>query len=206
MKKESTATRLKQIMQERQLRQVDILEKCKPFCKKFNIKLGRNDLSQYVNGKVEPGQDKLTILGMALNVSEAWLMGFDVPMERESSERQWDRDAKQFEDHINAFYYQMRSLGWTYEWLENENLYRFSNGTAFFKISAEKYFNFVESFQKFCKELLEKFYDEYHEQTKILLFAKNDFGFVNAAHIDENSTLEERQADDQIMMDDSEWE
>ncbi|MDE7298604.1 MAG: hypothetical protein K2N94_07215 [Lachnospiraceae bacterium] len=206
MKKESTATRLKQIMQERQLRQVDILEKCKPFCKKFNIKLGRNDLSQYVNGKVEPGQDKLTILGMALNVSEAWLMGFDVPIERESFEPQWNRDAKQFESHINAFYYQMQSLGWTYEWLEDENLYRFSNGTAFFKISAEKYSNFIESSQKFCKELLEKFYDEYHEQTKILLFAKNDFGFVNAAHIDESSTLEERQADDQIMMDDSEWE
>lgn len=82
MKKESTAIRLKQIMRERQLRQVDILEKCKPFCTKFDIKLGRNDLSQYVNGKVEPGQEKLTILGMALNVSEAWLMGFDVPIER----------------------------------------------------------------------------------------------------------------------------
>lgn len=84
MKKESTATRLKLIMKERQLRQVDILEKCKPFCQKFNVKLGRNDLSQYVNGKVEPGQDKLTVLGMALNVSEAWLMGFDVPMKRHS--------------------------------------------------------------------------------------------------------------------------
>ena len=48
MKKESTATRLKQIMKERQLRQVDILEKCKPFCRKFDVKLGRNDLSQYL--------------------------------------------------------------------------------------------------------------------------------------------------------------
>ena len=84
MKKESTATRLKLIMKERKLRQVDILEKCKPFCLKFDVKLGRNDLSQYVNGKVEPGQEKLTILGMALNVSEAWLMGFDVPKERTS--------------------------------------------------------------------------------------------------------------------------
>lgn len=84
MKKESTSSRLKLIMKERQLRQVDILEKCKPFCQKFDVKLGRNDLSQYVNGKVEPGQDKLTVLGMALNVSEAWLMGFDVPMKRYS--------------------------------------------------------------------------------------------------------------------------
>jgi len=82
MNKENTSVRLKQIMKERQLRQVDILEKCKPFCQRFDVKLGRNDLSQYVNGKVEPRQEKLSVLGYALNVSEAWLMGFDVPMER----------------------------------------------------------------------------------------------------------------------------
>lgn len=82
MKKESTSDRLKQIMSKRNLRQVDILEMCKPYCQKYDVKLGRNDLSQYVTGKVEPGQKKLTVLGMALNVSEAWLMGYDVPMGR----------------------------------------------------------------------------------------------------------------------------
>lgn len=82
MGKENTSVRLKQLMKERHLRQVDILAKCKPFCEKYDIKLGRNDLSQYVNGKVEPGQEKLTVLGMALNVSEAWLMGYNVPIAR----------------------------------------------------------------------------------------------------------------------------
>ncbi|MGD9567570.1 MAG: transcriptional regulator [Sedimentibacter sp.] len=82
MKKFTTSQRLKQIMDTRKLRQVDILEAAEPFCKKYNIKLEKNALSQYVSGKVEPGQEKLTILGMALGVSEAWLMGFDVPMER----------------------------------------------------------------------------------------------------------------------------
>lgn len=86
MKKESTSDRLRQIMSERNLRQVDILEMCKPYCQKYNVKLGRNDLSQYVTGKVEPGQKKLTVLGMALNVSEAWLMGFDVPISRTISD------------------------------------------------------------------------------------------------------------------------
>ncbi|MDO4307240.1 MAG: hypothetical protein Q4C77_10415 [Eubacteriales bacterium] len=84
MERENTSIRLKKIMSDRNLRQVDILELCKPYCAKYNIKLGRNDLSQYVSGKVEPGQKKLTILGMALNVNEAWLMGFDVPMERDN--------------------------------------------------------------------------------------------------------------------------
>ena len=30
-----------------------------------------------VNGKVQPGNDKLFILGLALNVNEAWLIGYD---------------------------------------------------------------------------------------------------------------------------------
>ncbi len=82
MEKTTTADRLKQIMQARGLRQVDILSMAEPFCNKYNVKLGRNDLSQYVSGKVIPRQDKLTILGFALNVSEAWLMGYDVPQDR----------------------------------------------------------------------------------------------------------------------------
>ena len=78
----TTALRLKQIMELRNLRQVDVLELAKPFCEKYGTKLHKNDLSQYCSGKVDPGQDKLTILGLALGVSEAWLMGYDVPMER----------------------------------------------------------------------------------------------------------------------------
>lgn len=80
--KTTTSERLKFLMDVKQIRQVDILNAAKPFCEKYGTKLERNDLSQYVAGKVLPGQDKLTILGLALNVSEAWLMGFDVPMER----------------------------------------------------------------------------------------------------------------------------
>lgn len=101
MKKESTAIRLKQIMEKRNLRQVDILEKCKPFCQKFDIKLGRNDLSQYVNGKVEPRQEKLTVLGLALNVSEAWLMGFDVPIERVASNKEVSPQIMQYYEMLN---------------------------------------------------------------------------------------------------------
>lgn len=82
--KENTSIRLKKIMDERNLKQVDIISKCEPYCKKYNVKLTKNYLSQYVSGKVEPKQNTLFILGKALNVSEPWLMGFDVPMERES--------------------------------------------------------------------------------------------------------------------------
>lgn len=82
MKISNTSCRLKQLMRERNLRQVDILALAKPYCEKYDVKLGKNDLSQYVNGKVEPGQEKLTVIGLALNISETWLMGYDVPIER----------------------------------------------------------------------------------------------------------------------------
>lgn len=85
MKISNTSERLKTLMESRNLRQVDILEKCEPFCKQYGVQLKKNALSEYVNGKTEPGQHKLTILGLALNVSEAWLMGYDVPMERDNA-------------------------------------------------------------------------------------------------------------------------
>lgn len=79
MKELTTSDRLRQIMNERGLKQVDILEACKPYCEKYGVKLAKNDLSQYISGKVQPGQDKLSILGMALGVNEVWLMGYNVP-------------------------------------------------------------------------------------------------------------------------------
>lgn len=82
--KVTTSKRLKEIMMKRNLRQVDIIHLCEPYCKKYNVKISKNYISQYVSGKVEPGQRILSILGLALNVNEAWLMGYDVPMERDS--------------------------------------------------------------------------------------------------------------------------
>ena len=87
MKELTTADRLKQIMSERGLKQVDILEACKPYCERYGVQLKKNDLSQYVSDKVEPKQDKLSILGMALNVNEVWLMGYNVPAGRKELEK-----------------------------------------------------------------------------------------------------------------------
>ena len=85
MKKENTSIRLRHLMETRHIRQIDILNSCLPYCELFDVKMNKSDISQYVSGKVEPNQDKLYILGKALNVSEAWLMGYDVPMEKTPS-------------------------------------------------------------------------------------------------------------------------
>lgn len=90
MQVSNTSERLNYLMKTRNLKQSDILEKCKPYCKKYNVKMGRNDLSQYVSGKAKPRQNKLSILALALNVSETWLMGYDV--ESDDNNKIWIND------------------------------------------------------------------------------------------------------------------
>lgn len=48
--------------------------------------IAKSSLSEYINGKYEAKQDGVYLLAKALNVSEAWLMGCDVPMERNSDD------------------------------------------------------------------------------------------------------------------------
>lgn len=45
--------------------------------------IAKSSLSEYINGKYEAKQDGVFLLARALNVNEAWLMGLDVPMERD---------------------------------------------------------------------------------------------------------------------------
>lgn len=82
--RESTSARLKQIMKEQNLKQIDILNKSLPFQKKLGIKMGKSALSQYVSGKSNPDQQKLVLLAKTLNVSEPWLMGFEVEKKKNS--------------------------------------------------------------------------------------------------------------------------
>ena len=46
-------------------------------------KIPKSSMSQYMSGDYEPKQDRIYLIAKALNVSEAWLMGYDVPMERQ---------------------------------------------------------------------------------------------------------------------------
>ena len=105
MKITTTSVRLKKLMAERNLRQVDILNLAKPYCAQLGVKLEKNDLSQYVNGKVEPGQEKLTVLGLALDVSETWLMGYDVPISRESMNQDTPLSTPDILDEIDVAFY-----------------------------------------------------------------------------------------------------
>ena len=44
--------------------------------------LDKSLISNYLKGTYQAKQNNLHLIALALNVSEAWLMGYDVPMER----------------------------------------------------------------------------------------------------------------------------
>lgn len=85
MRKYETADRIRQLMEEKNWKQVDIFNNSKPYQEKLGVKLGKSAISQYVNGVQAPDQRRLTLLALTFNVSEAWLMGYDVPREREAT-------------------------------------------------------------------------------------------------------------------------
>ena len=80
--KVSSGIRLKQLMLEKGLKQVDVINRSKHLQEELGIKLGKSALSQYVNDVQSPDQDRIYLLSKFFDVSEPWLMGFDVPKER----------------------------------------------------------------------------------------------------------------------------
>ena len=66
--------RLKKAMRIRSKKQVDLVR---------NTGISKSMISEYTNGKFEPKQENLFLISKALNVKEAWLMGYDgVSMDR----------------------------------------------------------------------------------------------------------------------------
>ena len=47
--------------------------------------INKSTISQYLSKEYEPKRDRLELFAKTLNVNEAWLIGYDVPMEINSS-------------------------------------------------------------------------------------------------------------------------
>ena len=71
---ESCGQRIAKALTTRGMKQADLC--------KF-AKVPKSSLSLYLSGAYEPKQNRIYDMARVLNVSEAWLMGYDVPMERE---------------------------------------------------------------------------------------------------------------------------
>ena len=75
-RKETCANRIRKALTIRGMKQSEL-------CRITNIP--KSALSQYITGCFEPKQDRIYLIAKTLEVSEAWLMGYDVPMERQKN-------------------------------------------------------------------------------------------------------------------------
>ena len=71
---ESCAKRIRKALSIRNMTQSEL-------CRR--TKIATSAMSEYIKGLYDPKQDKIYIMAQALNVDPVWLMGFDVPMEKE---------------------------------------------------------------------------------------------------------------------------
>ena len=96
MLEDTFANRLKKALDYNNMRPIDLANK---------TKISKTQISNYLKGTYKAKQDKLYLIAKALNVSEAWLMGFDVSMERE-----WfptDDDGLPYEKDDNVDYVEL---------------------------------------------------------------------------------------------------
>lgn len=73
MKISDFRSRLKEAMEIRGLKAVDLVEK---------TGYTKSKISQYMNGVYEPKPDALFTIAKVLDVDEGWLMGYDCPMDK----------------------------------------------------------------------------------------------------------------------------
>ena len=66
--------------------------------------IDKGQISSYLSGKYKPEQENLTLMAVALDVSEYWLMGLDVPMEREDTGEAAIEQRRRFEAYAKQMY------------------------------------------------------------------------------------------------------
>lgn len=203
MKKYNTSMRLKQIMSDRGLRQIDILNQTRPFCQQYNVKMNKSDISQYCSGKTEPNQDKLFVLGSALNVSEAWLMGYDVPMTREFDYKITFQNNSSPYHRLLAYYNTLNSLGQKEAEKRIEELTHISKYTTINPST-------TNNVDKNNILLAETQASDYHDSSStpsygMISESSPYYGYAAHKRTDIESTAEGQTHDISIMNDNSEW-
>ena len=86
--KETFADRLKAAMEQRGLKQVDLIREAE----KAGVKLGKSHMSQYASGKTIPRSGMLHFLAKTLQVSPAWLEGREEPADHLSASDIYQND------------------------------------------------------------------------------------------------------------------
>ena len=91
--KEKFIERLNSILQKRNLSQADL-------SKMTGIR--SSSISDWLNGKYEPKQDKISIIAEALNVSPVWLIGYDDTASNQSEVYYVDPETAEFSEYLRT--------------------------------------------------------------------------------------------------------
>jgi transcriptional regulator with XRE-family HTH domain len=87
--------RLKSVMKERKITQTEL-------AKRTGIR--QSSISDWLNDRYEPKQDKVYIIAKALNVSPAWLLGYDenIPTNEQSSNYYLDAETAEYAEMLRT--------------------------------------------------------------------------------------------------------
>ena len=77
--------RLKEALEIRGMKPIELSER---------LDISRGTISYYLSGKSSPKADRLNLICSTLNVSEAWMLGYDVPMNRTAEQKKNDNIVK----------------------------------------------------------------------------------------------------------------
>jgi len=201
MKKE-IGDRIKEALEIRNMIQADLVEKGK---------FDKGQLSSWISGKYRPRQNNIALLAEILDVSEGWLMGYDVQMNSKlSPDEAWDKESQKVIDKVYAFDCQLKALGWEYKVVAEDDsstsdipdvYVLFTKGENSFKVSGNDYDTLINDTQEFIKKRLQKLLQKSIQD----MFADKDHLLLNAAHerTDIEVTDEMRKHDDDIMDDEN---
>lgn len=85
--------RLKNIMKERKITQTELA----------NLTgIRQSSISDWLNDRYEPKQDKVYIIAKALNVSPAWLLGYDEPSTNQTEGYYVDPETAEFAEYLRT--------------------------------------------------------------------------------------------------------
>lgn len=92
---ETFSSRFQKALELRNMKQADIVEK---------TGIGKSSISTYLNGEYEPKQRNIYKIAKALDVSEAWLMGYTDNMERQDKTAHTNSQSTDLSEQIKKAY------------------------------------------------------------------------------------------------------
>lgn len=171
MRSSNSAERLKELMRAYNMKQSDVVEK---------TGIPKSAISMYLSGDRVPKQNRLSLIADTFNVSETWLMGYDVPMKRTLTP-----EMDSYKSEMTQF-----SEKWNLQYFEKEMLKSFSQLSDTNKKQAINYTQNLLNIQKMEEEQSRLIPIAAHKRTDIT---------------DDDITNEREQHDMDIMNNDDFW-